>query len=205
MVKIRHPELDEMGEVANILVKSFNDKISFIFPKNVDLGEEIFRNLIIKYTRKKDLLRFLVAVHDKKILGTMEIRTKTKIPSIFELVLINFVLIKNFGLFKHIKRFLCVIGMLMEFVKKHELYITFIAVKPESRGRHIARKLISVAESLAVKLDCKYLALDVIYRNIRAQKLYKNLGFKEVSRMQSSLFVFFMGINGAIHMRKELK
>ena len=194
-----------MGDVANILLKSFNDKISFIFPENVDLGEEIFKELMTKYTRKKDLLRFFVAVHEKEILGTLEINTKTKLPSLFEELLIFFIIAKNFGFLKSIKKFVSMMMMIMEFVKKRELHITFVAVKPEARSQNIGRQLIYAAERLALKLNCKYLALDVVYRNHRAQKLYKKLGFKEMLRMQSSFFLYFMGIQGAIRMRKDIK
>lgn len=203
-ITIRNPNLDEMGDVANILVKSFNDKISFIFPENLNLGEEIFKELMTKYMRKKDLLRFFVAVHEKEILGTLEINTKTKIPSLFEELLIFFIITKNFGFLRSIKKFVSLMLMIMEFVKKRELHITFVAVKPEARSQNIGRQLIYAAERLAVKLNCKYLALDVVYRNHRAQKLYKKLGFKEILRMESSFFLYFMGINGAIRMRKDL-
>jgi ribosomal protein S18 acetylase RimI-like enzyme len=94
--------------------------------------------------------------------------------------------------------------MLIEIVKKNNLYIAVIAVHPDARGQGVGTKLLDAAEKLALRQNLKYMSLDVIFRNFRARKLYKNLGFEIISNMKSSLLLYFIGINGASHMRKKL-
>lgn len=58
------------------------------------------------------------------------------------------------------------------------LYVDWIAVAPEARGRGVGSKLLAFAEDVAAQRDLPALALDVVDSNPRAQALYARLGFE---------------------------
>jgi ribosomal protein S18 acetylase RimI-like enzyme len=202
-IEIRHPRIEEMENVANIMLHSFEDKFSHIFRDNTKLGEKLFR-MLFSSIPEAELSRFIIAVRGNEILGMEEIYTRTSIPSTLECLVIFYNLFRIFGLVKSIKKFVSIYLMLIEIVKKDNLFIAVIAVHPDARGQGIGTKLINAAEKLAIKQNLKYLSLEVIFRNLRARKLYQNLGFKIISNMKSSLLLYFLGFNGASHMRKKL-
>ena len=60
--------------------------------------------------------------------------------------------------------------------------IMTIAIKPEHRGKGIARKLISVILDIFKEKHLQYLTLEVRPSNAPALALYNGLGFREVGR-----------------------
>lgn len=69
-----------------------------------------------------------------------------------------------------------------------ELYIDGIAVAPSARGRGIGSTLLDEALVIAREGGFRWLRLDVIDTNPRAQRLYERLGY-QVTRVQSTLFL----------------
>jgi ribosomal protein S18 acetylase RimI-like enzyme len=67
---------------------------------------------------------------------------------------------------------------------RDELYVDGIAVSPEARGAGIGTRLLDEITTIARELRLRWVRLDVIDTNARAQALYERLGFK-VTKVQS--------------------
>jgi len=72
---------------------------------------------------------------------------------------------------------ICFVGF-SSFRGQRLLNIHDIAVSPESRGSGVGRKLLAAVEADARALGCCKLTLEVRSDNVRAQGLYKSVGFK---------------------------
>ncbi|MCX7992188.1 MAG: ribosomal protein S18-alanine N-acetyltransferase [Fimbriimonadales bacterium] len=62
-----------------------------------------------------------------------------------------------------------------------EAHITNVAVKPEYRGRHLAKRLIHRLLTIARERGCVKAFLEVRVSNTPAQKLYEKFGFRPVA------------------------
>jgi ribosomal protein S18 acetylase RimI-like enzyme len=65
------------------------------------------------------------------------------------------------------------------FLAKKFISIHDVVVKKEFRGKGIGRALMEGIVELSEELDCSKITLEVREDNIRAQKLYRSLGFKD--------------------------
>jgi ribosomal protein S18 acetylase RimI-like enzyme len=72
---------------------------------------------------------------------------------------------------------ICFVGF-SSFRAKPLLNIHDIAVRPETRGQGIGRQLLKAIEEDARALGCCKLTLEVRADNLRAQALYKDVGFQ---------------------------
>jgi len=72
---------------------------------------------------------------------------------------------------------ICFVG-LSSFRAKPLLNIHDIAVRPETRGKGIGRQLLNAVAEEARALGCCKLTLEVRADNLRAQALYKDVGFQ---------------------------
>jgi ribosomal protein S18 acetylase RimI-like enzyme len=68
--------------------------------------------------------------------------------------------------------------------KSDEIYVDGIAVAPQARGLGVGSRLLDEITSIARASGKRFVRLDVIDRNPRAQALYERLGFT-VTRVQS--------------------
>lgn len=96
------------------------------------------------------------------------------------------------GLKKHCNK-LCLLAVLdNEFVGLVNSFIGFgtfaakpfinihdVVVKEDYRGRKIGRLLLEKVKEKAIQLDCGKITLEVRDDNVRAQKLYASLGYKD--------------------------
>ena len=202
-VIIRHPFLEEMNIVGELLLISFYDKFSFIFQDNLRLGKKIFDTFFLYNFKKKELKRYLIAVRNKDILGTVELNIKSRYPSISFIFSLLVTLLRYYRWFNFLKKFIAIILLKFEITDKETAHITSLAVKPETRNQKIGRKLLITAEHLALKNNCKYIALGVIFRNVYARNLYKKLGYKIIFSIKSTLLLLLMGVDGVSVMKKN--
>ena len=75
-----------------------------------------------------------------------------------------------------------VLGYAGAWVILDESHITNIAVREEARGRGIGKKLTAELLQVLSNLGACYATLEVRVSNIRAQNLYKSLGFVSVGK-----------------------
>ncbi len=75
-----------------------------------------------------------------------------------------------------------------------------VAVRPEYRGKGIAKKLIASAIEDIKKTTANGFMLEVRESNIPAQKLYESLGFERISVRKK----YYDGVENAVVMRKEI-
>ena len=75
-----------------------------------------------------------------------------------------------------------ILGYAGAWVILDESHITNIAVLEEARGRGIGRKLTSGLLQILSNLGAVYATLEVRVSNVRAQNLYKSLGFISVGK-----------------------
>ena len=75
-----------------------------------------------------------------------------------------------------------ILGYAGAWVILDESHITNIAVREEARGRGIGRKLTAELLQILSNLGASYATLEVRVSNLRAQNLYKSLGFISVGK-----------------------
>ena len=75
-----------------------------------------------------------------------------------------------------------VVGYAGAWVILDESHITNIAVREDARGRGIGRKLTAELLQILSNLGACYATLEVRVSNLRAQNLYKSLGFVSVGK-----------------------
>ena len=75
-----------------------------------------------------------------------------------------------------------ILGYAGAWVILDESHITNIAVREEARGRGIGRKLTEELLQVLSNLGASYATLEVRVSNLRAQNLYKSLGFISVGK-----------------------
>ena len=86
----------------------------------------------------------------------------------------------------------------------NELKIEAIAVKKEARSSGIGTKLVEHLTQFAKEKGYKYLSLDVVDTNNRAQMLYERLGFLEIKKVRYGFITRRAGFTGSTLMKKEL-
>jgi len=86
----------------------------------------------------------------------------------------------------------------------NSFYICGVALKPEYRGQGIGTQLIKLAEQQARMRKFHTLSLVVFEQNERAIKLYKALGYREVSREKIVQHPLIQATGDAILMTKEI-
>lgn len=86
-----------------------------------------------------------------------------------------------------------------------ELYIDGIAVAPEARGLGIGTRLLHEAHAIAAEQSMRWVRLDVIDTNPRAQALYDRLGYK-VTKVQSFRYMErAVGFGGMVSMERPVQ
>ncbi len=73
-----------------------------------------------------------------------------------------------------------ILGFLGENLAEGDLYIVFLAIYPQHRGRGHSKTLLNQASQLARQAGCARLALDVDERNMIARAAYQRAGFKQI-------------------------
>jgi len=85
-----------------------------------------------------------------------------------------------------------------------ELYVDGIAVAPEARGLGIGTRLLDEIAGIAREAGMRWVRLDVINTNPRAQALYERVGYK-VTKVQSFRYMErWMGLVGMVSMELAL-
>lgn len=67
-----------------------------------------------------------------------------------------------------------------------------LVVDPAQSGKGYGKRFVAFYEEYALKMECPYLRMDTNIKNQKARAMYKNLGYTEVSVVDS----FFNGIAG---------
>ncbi|MDR7871038.1 MAG: GNAT family N-acetyltransferase [Tissierellaceae bacterium] len=77
-----------------------------------------------------------------------------------------------------------------------------LVVSPRMKGKGYGSKFVGCYEKYALESGCYYLRMDTNERNLNARRLYKKLGYKEVSILPS----VFNGIEGVklVYLEKKL-
>ena len=79
-------------------------------------------------------------------------------------------------------------------------HLSLLAVHPFYRRRHIARKLVARVEALAGRAGFREIRLEVRTGNHAAQELYRQLGYRELTRLPG----YYGGRESALRMTREL-
>jgi ribosomal protein S18 acetylase RimI-like enzyme len=85
-----------------------------------------------------------------------------------------------------------------------EVYIDGVAVAPAYRGRGIGGKMITALEAWAVAKGMTMICLEVVDTNLRAEKLYRHLGFEAIREQTVWPFGTLFGFRSSIVMTKPL-
>lgn len=88
--------------------------------------------------------------------------------------------------------------------KADEIYIDGIAVSPTARGLGIGTRLLDEAQAIARAGGKRFVRLDVIDTNPRAQALYARLGYKVTSVHSFRCMERWLGFGGMISMELPL-
>lgn len=86
-----------------------------------------------------------------------------------------------------------------------ELYVDGIAVDGSMRGRGIGTKLLAEVRSIAGEDGFRWVRLDVVDTNPRAQQLYQRLGFRVTNVETFGYLRRFIGYGGMISMELEIE
>ena len=160
-----------LNQVIDIFLSGFEEKFAYIIKDNKN-SYEIYSLLLTNEN--------FIYIEDKgELLGILTYSIKEKSEQRIHLRQI----IKLMGIRKGIK-VACKLSVFIHKVQKEELYIDYIAVNQNSRGKGIGTKLLHKALEIANEYNKQSVSLQVINTNPRAKKLYESMGFvtiKEVS------------------------
>jgi ribosomal protein S18 acetylase RimI-like enzyme len=201
---IRHPTLEEIEDIGDILFDAFKDKFSFIFRGDLAFGRYVFRKNFRDYAKPEDLLRMLVAVQDREILGAVDVYFKTSLGFRNGFLEIFVSLWRRGGFIRALRQIIGLLNFRINPVDKMTAYISTVGIKSEYQNQKIGEKLMRAAEEMALQRGCRYLSLYVITRNKRAIHLYRKLGFETIYVMKSPLFLRLNGFYGTVYMKKEI-
>ncbi len=62
-------------------------------------------------------------------------------------------------------------------IENDDFYIGNVAVNPDMRGQGIGTEILNDSLKIAREKNCKRVLLDVVFKNVKAKKLYLKLGF----------------------------
>jgi ribosomal protein S18 acetylase RimI-like enzyme len=82
--------------------------------------------------------------------------------------------------------------------------IQALAVLPEARRQGIAKRLMESAADQARSKGLNRMVLDVLIDNEGARRFYEHMGFREVKRITDPRFCRWFGVEGSIHMAKDI-
>lgn len=152
--------------------------ISSILDPMVKMGYEknvSFMKDIDEFPKDK-LDGFYVSTVNNKVQGVMMLRFIEQ-EDVKSNGLAFFKLIRKYGFLKTIMS-LAILAAFGSKLEKEELYVDYICVSKESRGKGLGSKLLNEAEKIAIRKNKPMFTLSVLSNNPDAQKLYERLGFK---------------------------
>lgn len=88
--------------------------------------------------------------------------------------------------------------------ERGELYVDGIAVMPAARGEGIGTRLLNEVRTIAVEDGLRWVRLDVVDTNPRAQRLYERLGYRVTNVQTFGYLRRFVGFGGMTSMELEL-
>ena len=89
--------------------------------------------------------------------------------------------------------------------KEDEIYVDGIAVSPAARGLGIGTRLLSEVTAIARSRGKRYVRLDVIDTNPRAQALYERLGYRVTKVTPTRWMARWMGFDALISMERAVE
>lgn len=162
---------DLRADAAGLFEEAFGDKLRSALPAPKLMAAALERTLrpdhIVAATRDGDLLGIVgLSASEGDYRGGV-IATREVFGELRALL----------GLFGAIR---AVVGLAMgqHRPERGELYVDGIAVAPESRGRGVGTKLLAEVRQIAREDGFRWVRLDVVDTNPRAQKLYERLGYR---------------------------
>ena len=200
-VLIRPYEEKDFIKMLNITMELWNLKMNPYTKKGIDVNTNIIKDT--GTIPRKINEGIIVAEVDRCIAGVTHLDYLGKKMSEPESLSV-LKLIKKYGLFKLLK--VRKMGRFFEHeVKEDELHIHGIVVSSKFRSMGIGSKLFTEIENIAKKKKLKKITLEVLDSNVLAYKLYKKLGFIDVSK---SIFTKkqqqYFKSNSHIYMMKNL-
>jgi ribosomal protein S18 acetylase RimI-like enzyme len=88
---------------------------------------------------------------------------------------------------------------------RDELYVDGVAVAAEARGQGIGTLLMDEAAAIARETGKRWLRLDVISTNPRAQALYERLGYRVTKVTPTRWMARWMGFDAIISMERAVE
>lgn len=156
-------------QAARILVMAFKPKLEGILGTEEEIHKVLLESLNSKYI-------VIVRSNEGPVIGVAAYQYKGN----FTLDITLSTMIEVYGLFRGIYK---MFSLLSYFPTKREqttLYIDAIAVDDNYRGQGVGKLLLEELEKIAIENELSTVSLDVIKENIRAKKLYEEVGFEEV-------------------------
>lgn len=86
-----------------------------------------------------------------------------------------------------------------------ELFVAYVAVSPEMRGKGIGKALMLEAERVASEKKLSRTSLGVSKSNLPAITLYKTLGYRITQQLADDWFKIRYGFTGVFKMVKDIK
>jgi ribosomal protein S18 acetylase RimI-like enzyme len=181
------------AEAAALFDEAFGDKLSTALPSSELRGAALERTL------RSD--HIVAALHDGELLGMVGLsaahgRYQGGVIATSEVFSELRALLGLLGATR------AVVGLAMgqHRPEKDELYVDGIAVSSAARGQGIGSRLLGEVTTIAREDGFRWVRLDVVDTNPRAQQLYDRLGYK-VTKVQTFRYMRrFIGFGGMVSM-----
>ena len=201
-IAIRSAKPQDSAEAAKLIYMTGEDIFKYIFYPNKKKSLVILERLFAMDANDFTHNNAYIADMDGRIAGLVHVVDRNDIMKNYWAT--GKKLIKAMGLFQTLIRMPRCIQLERLFPQpdKNSMYINHLATFEEFRGQGIAKKLIGFCEQLVASRHLVKLTLDVEVNNTDALKVYENLGFRSVQKIESDRFKARFGFNGAYRMVK---
>lgn len=198
---LRPSEPEDEPDIAALVVEGFLDQFVPVFGNVREVSNAIMQKWV-ELEHASGGVRSLVVESDEKIVASVGVRVGESQEAILAR-----------GLWRNLRRNLGVVRafwatMLLSYPrytpKTSEVYVERLVVTEDYRNQGMARKLLHRAESMGREAGKETVGLHVSGNNEPAIQLYKDEGYKEVSRQRSLLTGYFLGIREWLYLKKEL-
>jgi len=206
MIPVITPATPEMAPVASILIYLTMGKMAnYLFGS--DEPKKAQRLLYCLFQAKTNRFSYQfthVVTLSEKVAGLAvtysgRVMKSLELPMAFRLIQSTGIL----GFSRFIRRAIPLFGI--KEVENDEYFISNLAVLPEHQGKGVGKFLLQQIEKKAIDLGFHKLSLTVDVENVRAQSLYKQMGFKLLKTENIEFLRKRIGYNGFHRMVKDLR